>query len=223
MRAWDPAQVLLTGDVSEDGSPASYARVSVRLGTVGAPVLALPGNHDNPDVMKKHFRVGPWEGPRAFERDRWLLVALNSAVPGKISGYFSQQILERFDACMRSSNAQHILVALHHQPVPVHATWIDRYALEEPERFLNYIDREKRVRCVVWGHVHHAFDSERKGVKFLGSPSSVANSLPASPKFTLDLAGPACRWLELGDDGTVETGVLRPAQSSTGSTSHKIR
>lgn len=223
MRRWDPDLVLLTGDVSEDASPASYARVAVRLGTIGAPVLALPGNHDDPQVMKQYFRQGPWGCPRAVELGQWQLVALDSTLPGKISGTLSQQMLERFDACMRGSKAKYILVALHHQPVPVGAPWIDRYPLEKPELFLNYIDREKRVRCVTWGHVHHMFSSERKGVKFLGAPSSAANSLPASPKFTLDLAGPSCRWLELGEDGSVESGVLRPVQSSTGNTSHRIR
>jgi Icc protein len=210
MRRWDPDLVLLTGDVSEDASPASYARVTARLGTIGAPVLALPGNHDDPEVMKNYFRMGPWGHPHTVEMGQWLLVALDSTRPGKISGAFSQQSLEKFDVCMRCSQAKHILVALHHQPVPVNAPWIDRYALEKPELFLNYIDREKRVRGVAWGHVHHEFNMERKGVKFLGAPSCVANSLPGTQKFTLDLAGPACRWLVLGEDGSVETGVLRP-------------
>ena len=208
-RVWDPDLVLLTGDVSEDASAASYARVAIRLGTLGAPILALPGNHDEPEVMKDHFPLGPWAGPGMFEMDPWLVMGLDSTRPGKISGSFSQQDLERFDASMRGSEAEHILVALHHQPVPVNAPWIDRYALEDPDRFLNYVDRETRVRCVAWGHVHHAVAADRKGVSFLGAPSSVANSLPGTQKFTLDLAGPSCRWLELGDDGTVTTGLLR--------------
>ncbi len=209
VRAWDPDLVLLTGDVSEDASASSYARVAVRLGTLGAPVLALPGNHDDPEVMKQHFPLGPWDGPGVFELDPWLIMGLDSTGPGKISGVFSQHDLERFDASMRGSNSEHILVALHHQPVPVNSPWIDRYALEEPERFLAYLDREKRVRCVAWGHVHHAFSSDRNGVSFLGAPSSVANSLPEKRKFTLDLAGPSCRWMELGDDGAVKTGVMQ--------------
>lgn len=208
-RGWDPDQVLLTGDVSEDASASSYARVAVRLGTLGSPVLALPGNHDDPQVMRHHFPLGPWGGPGICELGPWLLVALDSTCQGKISGVFSQHELEQFDAIMRGSQARHILVALHHQPVPVNAPWIDRYALEEPERFLNYLDREQRLRCVVWGHVHQAFSSDRKGVPFLGAPSSVANSLPNTQKFTLDMAGPSCRWLELGDDGSVKTGVIR--------------
>ena len=76
---------------------------------------------------------------------------------------------------------------------------------------------------MTWGHIHHPFDTTRKGVRLLGAPSSVANSLPNKQKFTLDLAGPACRWIELVEDGSVETGIMRPVQSSTGSTTHKIR
>jgi Icc protein len=214
IRSWGPELLLVSGDLAEDGSDAAYARIVVMLGTLGAPVLALPGNHDEPSVMPRHFPAGPWQGPYGREVGSWLIVLLDSTGPGLISGRFSQQYLEQFDDLLRGSTAEHVLVALHHQPLPVGAPWIDRYGLEEPERFLNYIDREPRIRAVVWGHVHHAVHLERKGMAMLGAPSTVANSLPRRQKFTLDLSGPACRWLELGEDGSLETGILRPAQSS---------
>ena len=223
MRAWNPDLVLLTGDVSEDASPASYARVAVMLGTVGAPLLTLPGNHDDPEVMKQYFRAGPWHGPFAREMENWLLVLLDSTVPGKISGSLSQQVLEQLDECLRGSSAKFVLVALHHQPVPVNASWIDRYALENPRLFFNFIDRDSRIRCISWGHIHHDFRTRRNGVVLLGAPSAAANSLPQTERFALDLAGPSCRWLELKANGTVETGLLRPFQSSTGNRSQSIR
>ena len=222
-RAWDPDLVLVTGDVSEDASAASYVRVAVMLGTFGAPLLVLPGNHDDPNVMCRHFRNGPWGGPCVIVKGDWLLVLLDSTAPGKISGVLSQQELERLDQQLRSSDAKFILIALHHQPVPVGTPWIDKYALEDPQRLLHYIDRDRRIRCISWGHIHHDFQGVRNGVTLLGAPSAVANSLPRTEKFTLDLEGPSCRWLELGSDGKVETGLLRPSQSSTGRTSHRIR
>ena len=87
----------------------------------------------------------------------------------------------------------------------------DRYALEKSAALFIILDRDERIRCICWGHVHQDFQSEREGVLLLGSPSSVANSLPEKNKFTLDLAGPACRWLELHSSGKVETGCLRAA------------
>lgn len=223
MRAWDPDLLLLTGDVSEDASPASYARVAAMTGTVGAPLLALPGNHDLPTVMKKHFPLGPWDGPFACEAGPWLLVLMDSTARGSIAGTFSQQDMERFDRLLRGSSAEFVLVALHHQPVPVNSPWIDRYALENPDLFFQFIDRDSRVRCITWGHIHQDFCSRRHGVRLFGAPSTAANSLPQTRRFTLDLAGPACRWFELGVDGGLETGILQPAQSSTGKTSQRIK
>ena len=223
MHAFSPDLVLLTGDVSEDASPASYDRVADMLETVGVPVLALPGNHDDPAVMQCRFPRGPWHGPCASTAGRWLLVLMDSTEPGRVSGSFTQQALEQFDGQLRDSSANFVLVALHHQPVPVNSPWIDRYALENPGSFFKHIDRDSRVRCITWGHVHHDFWKQRNDVVLLGAPSTVANSLPRTGRFTLDPAGPACRWLELGVDGAVDTGLLGPVQSPAGKTSQRIR
>lgn len=209
MRHWQPDLILLTGDVSEDGTAAAYGRVSAHLSTVGAPVLALPGNHDDPAVMRRYFPVGPWRGPHTEKARNWQLLLLNSTVPGQVYGELDSGNLERIDRLLRESTATHALVALHHQPVPMNAEWIDRYALQQPAGLLELLDRHPRVRCVTWGHVHQDFEARRGDIFLLGSPSTVANSLPGTEKFALDLTGPACRWLELGLDGTVGTGVIR--------------
>jgi Icc protein len=209
MRAWSPDLVLLTGDVSEDASPAACARVAEMLGAVGAPVLALPGNHDDPQVMQNHFPQGPWNGPFVQEVGPWLLVLMDSTVRGRVSGCLRQHDLDRLDVHLDASSADFVLVALHHQPVAVNAPWIDRLALENPDGFFRHVDREPRIRCITWGHIHHDFRSKRNGVELLGAPSAAANSLPETDRFTLDPAGPACRWLELYADGRVGTGLLR--------------
>ena len=180
------------------------------LSTIGAPVLALPGNHDEPSVMSRYFPDGPWMGPFVKGLERWSIVLMNSAVSGKISGSFSPTELEQLDRQLQNNGAEFILVTLHHQPVPVNAHWIDRYGLENPELFLKVIDQCQKVRCIAWGHVHHDFHAKRNDVELLGAPSSVANSLPGTLRFALDNAGPACRWLELANDGSVKTGLLRP-------------
>lgn len=211
-RRWKPQLVIVTGDVSEDSSRDSYTRTSKLITRIGVPVLALPGNHDDVGIMPEYFPLGPWSGPRVMKMDSWQLVLLDSTVPGKVSGRFSERVLEQLQAVLQDRDTSHTLVALHHQPVPVGALWIDRYRLEFPEQFFRVIDQSTRMRCIIWGHVHHDFRMKRKGVSLLGAPSSVANSLPGTERFSLDPAGPACRWLELSADGRVETGIL-PGQA----------
>jgi len=209
IRRWQPDLLLLTGDVSEDGSAAAYGRVSAQLSTAGAPVLALPGNHDDPAVMRRYFPSGPWDGPQVYAKRNWQLVLLDSTEPGRVSGEFSGAALDRLDHDLRRSSSQHVLIALHHQPVPVNSQWIDRYPLERADAFWSVVDRYPQVRCIAWGHVHQDFRQLRGETALLGSPSTVANSLPGRSVFTLDLSGPACRWLELSVDGAIATGLLR--------------
>ena len=208
IRRWRPDLLLLTGDVSEDASAASYGRVSALLDSLGAPVLALPGNHDDPAVMRRFFPRGPWDAPLFHGARGWQFVLLDSTAPGRIDGVLSRQSLQALKTGLQRSQSQHVLVVLHHQPVPIGSPWIDRYALDDPEWLLGLLDRDERVRGVLFGHVHQAIGMERKHALLLGSPSSVANSLPGREKFTLDIAGPACRWLRLGAGGQIETGIL---------------
>ncbi|MEE8496062.1 MAG: metallophosphoesterase [Xanthomonadales bacterium] len=207
-RRWNPVLVLLTGDVSEDGSRESYERTSVLLAQIGVPVLALPGNHDDVELMSRYFRLGPWHGPYVMEAENWQLVLLDSTAPERISGCFSAFCLEQIHASLHDQGRRHTLVALHHQPVAVGAPWIDRYMLESAAQFFEVVDQSERVRCIIWGHVHHDFQVQRKGVTLLGAPSTVANSMPGAQHFTLDPVGPACRWLELSARGEVKTGLL---------------
>jgi Icc protein len=210
---WNPALVLLSGDVSEDGSRESYERISSLLARTGVPVLALPGNHDDAEVMSRYFPLGPWDGPHVTEIENWQLVLLDSTEPHCISGSFSTIYLEQIRASLNDNGRRHALVVLHHQPVEVGAPWIDRYMLESPARFFEVIDQSPRVRCIIWGHVHHDFHVQRKGATLLGAPSTVANSFPGAERFTLDPAGPACRWLELSARGEVNTGLLYSSQN----------
>lgn len=209
IRRWQPDLLLLTGDVSEDASAAAYGRVSAQLSTAGAPVLALPGNHDDPAVMRRYFPLGPWDGPHLYERRNWKLVLLDSTEQGRIAGAFSAAALQHLERCLQDQAAANIALALHHQPVPVDSLWIDRYGLEDADRFWSLVERHPRIRCITWGHVHQDFHIQRKNIELLGAPSTVANSLPRRERFTLDLGGPACRWLELHADGGIETGLLR--------------
>src|SRR5688572_11683620 len=43
--------VLLTGDCSNDGSTDSYRRLHEALADLGTPIVAVAGNHDDPERL----------------------------------------------------------------------------------------------------------------------------------------------------------------------------
>ena len=219
--AWKPDLLLATGDLSEDASEASYQRLHQYLQDLSVVRLGLPGNHDEPAKMRVHFPQGPWDGPLIWPAGAWRLALLKSSAPRRIDGALDPADLRRLGAWLQSPGDYPVLIALHHQPVAVGSPWIDRHMLEAPEGLLQLVRRHERVRGVVWGHVHQSYESRLGAARMLGCPSTASNSLPDREKFTEDPAGPACRWLELHSDGTLETGLLRV--QSRGRTSHKTR
>ncbi len=203
---WRADALMLTGDLSEDGSEASYQRLAALIEPLDIPVCALPGNHDVPELMQRYFPQGPYDGAIVQQAGSWKLLLLNSARPGRIDGSIDADDLQRVDQVLAGKSPA--LLALHHQPLPIGSPWIDKYMLDEPEDLLSGVAAHEQIKVVVWGHVHQAFDQQIGNARFMSAPSTAANSLPASEKFTLDPDGPACRWLKLFADGSFESGII---------------
>ena len=206
VQSWQPDAILLTGDLSEDASSASYERLAAHVNELNVPIFALPGNHDDPVVMERYFPEGPYSGPWIQQVGGWNLALLNSAQAGRIEGCLADADLEALRTELAVGKPG--LIALHHQPIPVDAPWIDRYMLASPEEFLRCVEERENLRIVTWGHVHQVFQQQVGQACFMSAPSSAANSLPRRQRFSLDDSGPACRWFELCPDGRFESGVI---------------
>ena len=210
VKAMRPDLILATGDLSEDGSRASYRLLKRYIYLHDTPILALPGNHDDPQLLAETFPGSPVETIAVSDHGPWQIIRLNSCLPGKPEGQISARALEDLEQVLNDGVTRPRLVAVHHQPIPVDSPWIDKYPLLDPEPLLHLIDHHKSVKTVVWGHIHRAFEAQRNGTAMLGGPSSAINGLADTQNFTEDPAGPACRWLKLGADGAVRTGILQP-------------
>lgn len=204
-----PDLLLATGDLSEDGSVASYTALKQFFEPFGIPILALPGNHDDAELLARTFPGSPVDRVEVSEYGPWQIIRMNSCLPGKPEGHFSETMLKELEKILGDHRQSSQLIALHHQPVPMACPWIDRFPLLEPEVFLHLIDQYPQVKTVVWGHVHQVYEADRNGTKMLGGPSSAINCLPGVRKFTADPIGPAARWMKLRADGTLQSGIVR--------------
>jgi 3',5'-cyclic-AMP phosphodiesterase len=213
---WPPDAVLVTGDLVQD-DPAGYAHFRRLFGELGRPVLCLPGNHDEPAAMKRELAAKPFMVGGHVDLGRWRIVLLDSCIPGSASGALSAQELERLDAALASAGQRHCLVCLHHHPVAMGSRWLDHVGLNNAPEFLHTLDAHRNVRAVVWGHVHQAYDTLRKGVRLLATPSTCAQFLPHADDFAIDRRPPAFRTLELRPDGSLLTEVVWVEQHAGGS------
>jgi len=203
---WPPDALLVTGDIAQDESRGGYRIFRSVFDPLSMPVLCIPGNHDDPGFMRDELS-GDYILMEPVAFDHWAVLLLNTYVHGTASGELHQAALEGLDARLTARTREHYLICLHHQPVPVGSRWLDGVGLRNSEAFFEILDRHDNVRGVLWGHVHQQFDGERKGVQLMGSPSTCRQFMPRSSDFALDDRPPGYRWLSLGEDGSIRTGV----------------
>lgn len=202
------AALLVTGDISQDETPGSYQQFRELLATTGLPVWCLPGNHDAPEHLRTALNSPPFASGGEQDAGNWRVILLDSFSPGDHGGRLGDGELERLQRALHAQPDRPVLIALHHFPLPVGSRWLDELGLRNAERFFDILDGAPQVRAVVAGHVHQAVDVNRRGVRFLATPSTCFQFLPASDAFAMDRRPPACRWLDLREDGSIDTGVV---------------
>ena len=213
---WPPDAVLVTGDIVEDESRAGYERFRQMLSAYECPVFCVPGNHDNPALMAELLMTPPFQVGGDAKLGEWRVLLLSTFQRGESAGAIGPDGLTELDASLKKFSNEHVLICLHHQPLPMGSAWLDSIGLRDADQFLAIIDRYSRVRGVVWGHVHQASDRERNKVQFMSTPSTCSQFLPHSDSFALDNRPPGLRWLELGPDGRIATEVewIDPAKKT---------
>lgn len=207
-RHWPPDLILLSGDLVHDGSDAGYRRLNAAVCDLGVPVMALPGNHDDPDRLARHLHVLDQGVLRA---DRWQVIALDSSVPDSDAGQLADSELRRLRDLLDQAPQSFSLITLHHHPVAIGSAWMDRIGLRNADALFDLLTEYPGARALLCGHVHQEWDRDQRGVRVLTSPSTCVQFAPRSEDFGVDPRPPGYRWLELHADGRIDTGVERLA------------
>ncbi|MFK7975334.1 MAG: 3',5'-cyclic-AMP phosphodiesterase, partial [Halioglobus sp.] len=146
-----------------------------------------------------------------IQAGKWQILMLDSQIPGEVGGELGDAELAQLQQNLEVAQQQgfHVLICLHHQPVPIGCDWLDEQKVVDADAFFAVIDQYACVRGVLWGHVHQEHDSLRGDVRFMSSPSTCVQFAPNSEMFKADDLPPGYRRLDLHPDGRIETQVSR--------------
>ena len=203
-----PDLIVLTGDVSQDFSNESYELAYEILKNLGCPTTATMGNHDKEPFFSQIFG-GPNKNIISPEATNWHIVVLNSHWEQHVDGKLGYHQLKFLQNKLDEHIDHPIMIFLHHHILPIKSHWIDEINLNNSSQFLALIDQYKNIKAVVCGHVHQETHIKRKEVDFYTTPSTSWQFTPKSPDFKLDNLMPGYRWINLNEDGTIQTEVIR--------------
>ena len=178
-----------SGDLSDDGSTASYALLRDRLEAWAASrdgqvdVVLVPGNHD----LRAGFTEVLGDGHLAHAAqpsatkpvdgvslvDGWRVVTLDTSVPRAGYGLLRPEQLDRLRDLLAEPAPRGSVVVLHHPPLPAPTTLHESLALQAPEALAEALEGTD-VRVVLAGHYHRPVVGSLAGVPVLVAPA-VAN------------------------------------------------
>lgn len=205
---WRPHVVAMTGDVAQDESRGAYERLRDMLLPLGVPVHCTPGNHDAAELMREVLGELPFLYCSASQHGDWLVAAVNSRVPGAVGGRVEDSELERLLTRLEQATARHAVVCLHHPPLPVGSRWLDEVGLADAAPFLEALAASGKVRLILFGHVHQAFEGTFGPLRVIGTPSTCSQFTRSSADYAVSDEPPAYRRVALHPAGDVETELV---------------
>ena len=180
-----PDLLLLSGDLTEFGDAASYARLGEMLADLPFPVHLMVGNHDDREALRDAFPATPHD--RGFVQyvlplPGLRLIALDTLEPGRHGGAFCVERAAWLVAQLDADPVTPVVIAMHHPPVATGLDWLDG---DENSawigRFAAAIAGRVQVRAILAGHLHRTIHTTIAGVPLTVCPST-------APAVALNLA-----------------------------------
>ncbi len=202
--------VVVTGDISQDGSRASYRRFYRHLARLRCPVYCLPGNHDVPATLRRCLSRRPLYR-RPFLRFRgWLFCFLDTTIAGQVGGHCSPADLAALADMLARFPDMPTMICLHHPAMPCGSRWLDEgLIVDNPDVLFELLASHRQVKAMIWGHIHQAFSANRAGIRCWATPSTAMQFASASDEFALADERPGYRRLLLAGDGRIDSELIR--------------
>lgn len=164
-----PDLVLLTGDLTHNGSRAEGAELNARLAALAAPWAAIPGNHDR--------QIEEIAGHRTMTAGPLRLVLLDTS-----SDVFTAADAAWLDAALSAEPDAPTVIAIHQPPFETGIWWMDCVGLKGADLFEAIVRRHGQVLKVLSGHVHRLIQTSWGSCSLWVCPStSVAVAVDLDP------------------------------------------
>ena len=155
--------LLVTGDISDDGSRDSYLSAYEKLIKLNVPILVIPGNHDlrKPmrEVFNEHveFSINSSQFDWVFKYEETVIIGLDTLVEGENFGFLEKTSIEFLSNQLSIHNGSDIILLIHHPPINTGIYFMDKIGLKNSSELSEYLKATSRPVRILCGHVHGVY------------------------------------------------------------------
>lgn len=156
-----PDVILITGDISDTGTKASYEHFKELLKPLQIPFYLIPGNHDCRSKLIQAFSESvymPKEGFIHYVIDDYpvCLIGLDTHMIGKNCGNICEERFAWLKKVMNRSDKP-TLIFMHHPPTKIGHKLLDSSHCSVPQNFEEFIKSQSQLLGIITGHCHHFY------------------------------------------------------------------
>ena len=155
--------LVVTGDISDDGSMESYLSAYEKLSKLNVPILVIPGNHDLRDPMRKVFHENVQFSKNSsqfdwvFEFDETLIIGLDTLVEGENFGFLEEKSLDFLSHQLSNNSGSDLVLLIHHPPIKTGIYFMDQIGLTNSSDLSECLKATNRPIKILCGHVHGVY------------------------------------------------------------------
>jgi 3',5'-cyclic AMP phosphodiesterase CpdA len=155
--------LVVTGDISDDGSMESYLSAYEKLSKLNVPILVIPGNHDLRDPMRKVFHENVQFSKNSsqfdwvFKFDETLIIGLDTLVEGENFGFLEEKSLDFLSHQLSNNSGSDLVLLIHHPPIKTGIYFMDQIGLTNSSDLSECLKATNRPIKILCGHVHGVY------------------------------------------------------------------
>ena len=175
--------IVVTGDVSDDGTAESYALFKSILKPLDLPIFCIPGNHDARTPFRAAFDGAgylPKAGKLNWQHRLGALqvIGLDTLIEGQGGGELDQDSLQFLKTCLADLKQAPAVVMMHHPPFKSGMAFMDSIGLQNGTEQLSEILAEYQGEILVLcGHIHRNISTRLAGHTVISAPSVCSSFL----------------------------------------------
>jgi Icc protein len=172
-----PDFILHTGDVTHHGSMAVHQDLRRQLEATGIPYAAIPGNHDENEILRAAFADKAWMPSSGFlhfviELPPVRIICLDTTIPGKVEGTLCDERMAWLAARLAEAPGAPTMIAMHHPAFRIGRATSDARPFGNPRAFAELLAKHPNVSLVTAGHVHCTLQARIGNAVALAVPST---------------------------------------------------
>lgn len=182
----DAAHVILLGDLTHNGLPLEYARLTKALAGCPIPVTVTMGNHDTRAALRAAFpsaHTATGHTQTALDLGPLRLLILDThdydnQAPLEQDGWLCATRLAWLDAELARAafDGKDVVVFTHHPPCPTGFWAMDAIGLANADALLSRLHAAPHVKHLICGHIHRTIHISAANPRGGGLPVTILKS-----------------------------------------------